>query len=313
MKKISVCLTALFSLVTLLCFGAQPVSATAKMKITPTANAVNVNPGDVQNYQFTLENVGSDEFQFRLYTAPYNVINEDYDIDFTTETARSQITRWITFQDDSGSFVSDPVYTLKAGEKRTIFYRVSVPNDIPEGGQYCLIFAEALSSRTDSSDGISVGIESIPRVSLIIVGHGNGDTKDIAKITDFNVTNFYTSGSIEALARVENSGNTDFQAVYDMSVNTLFGRTLYNSSSNFTVLPASVRKFTTSWADTPLFGIFKVKYSVRALDVSRDVNRVVLVLPTFMLVILLILLTNLVISLIIWIRKRRERSSRLVV
>ena len=314
MKKLySALLAAVLSVLCVFSFSSQPVSAAAVMRIVPVANAISVEPGDVQNYQFTLENVGQEDFDFRLYTAPYNVTNEDYDVDFTTETSRSQITRWITFQDDSGSFVSNPTMTLKAGEKRNIIYRVTVPDDIPEGGQYCMIFAESIPKESGTSDGVSVGIESVSRVSLIIIGHGAGDTKDVARITDFDVTGFYTSGSVDAMAKVENTGNTDFLAVYSMTVDTIFGRNLYTSSNNFVVLPASERKFTTSWADAPLFGVFKVRYSVTALDVSKEEKHVVLILPVFMLVILLLLLTSISIWTIIWIRKRKERSSRLVV
>lgn len=304
---------AFLSLLSVLSLTSRPVAAAAVMKIVPVANGISVNPGDVQNYQFTLENVGTEDFDFRLYTAPYNVINEDYDVDFTTETARSQITRWITFQDDSGSFISDPVFTLKAGEKRTIVYRVSVPDDIPEGGQYCMIFAESIPKQDGATSGVSAEIESVSRVSLILIGHGAGDTKDVAKITDFDVTGFFTAGGVDAMAKVENTGNTDFLAVYNLSVDSIFGKNIYTSSNNFVVLPGSERKFSTSWADAPLFGIFKISYSVKALDVSKEEKHVVLILPMFMLVILLLLLTSISVWTIIWIRKRKERSSRLVV
>lgn len=292
---------------------ANPVSAAAVMKISPVANAVYIEAGGEQNYQFTLENTGSEDFKFRLYTAPYNVTNEDYDVDFSTSTSYNQITRWITFQDDSGSFVSEPTLSLKAGEKRTIIYRISVPNDIPDGGQYCIIFAESISDSDSDSGAVSVGLSSVSRVSLIILGHGNGDTRGTSEITDFSLTGFFTTGEIESTAKVKNTGNTDFLAVYSLAIDSLFGTPLYSATDNFVVLPGTERKFTTSWGDTPAFGVFRAKFSVEAVDQNREESRIILIMPAFVIVIMLLLLTSIVVWTIILIRKRKERSSRLVV
>lgn len=285
----------------------------AAVKISPVANAINIKAGQSQNYQFTLENMSQKDYRFKLYTAPYNVINEDYDADFVSETNYNQITRWVTFEDDSGSFVKDPVYRIKAGEKRSIIYRVSVPNDIPSGGQYCVIFAESIDDENFSSSGTSAGIGSVSRVSLILLGHGDGETRDTAEITDFSLTGMFTAKDIDAMAKVKNSGNTDFLAVYELSVKSIFGTPIYSSSDNFIVLPETQRKFSTSWAEAPLFGIFNVTFTVDAIDQTRTESHIILILPAFVVVIALLLLTSIIIWTIILIRKRKERSSRLVV
>jgi len=285
----------------------------AVMKISPVANGIYIKAGQTQNYQFTLENTGAESFKFKLYTAPYNVTNEDYDVDFSTETTYNQITRWITFQEDSGAFSANPTYSLEPGEKKTIIYRVSVPDDIPDGGQYCVIFAESINDSSTESGTMAVGLGSVSRVSLIILGHGEGETKDIAEITDFSLTGIFSSHNIDAVAKVKNTGNTDFLAVYSLAVDSIFGTTLYTSSDNFVVLPMTERKFTTSWAEVPLFGIFKVKFSVKAIDQYMEDAHVILIMPPFMIIIVLLLLTSIIVWGIILLRKRKERSSRLVV
>ena len=285
----------------------------AVMKITPVATSVYIDAGKTQNYQFTIENLGEEEFEFKLYTGPYSVTNEDYDADISSETSYNQITRWITFQDDSGSFVKEPKFKLAAGEKRTIVYRVSVPDDIPEGGQYCVIYAESVGSDKEKGTNTSVGIGSQSRVSLIILGHGDGNTNNAAEITDFSLTGFFSTSDIEGVAKVKNSGNTDFAAVYSFSVDSIFGSNLYEDSDNFIVLPETERKYKVGWSETPLFGIFKVKFSVKAMDVSETKSRVILIMPAFMIIILLLLLTSIIVWSIMLLRKRKERSSRLVV
>ena len=314
MKKIVCLLSVLFlSILAVLGFENCPTSAAAVMKITPVANAITIKPGDVQNYQFTLENTGVSPFRFKLYTAPYNVTNEDYDADFSNETGYNQIMRWITFQDDSGSFVTSPTFSLDPGEKRTIIYRVTVPDDIPEGGQYCTIFAESLPETSSDEGAVSIGLGSISRVSLILLGHGQGETKDISEITDFSLTGMFSSHDIDAMAKVKNSGNTDFLAEYALSVDSIFGTPIYTASDNFVILPQTERRFKTSWSDAPLFGVFRVKFSVSALEVSKDETHIIFILPAFMIVIALLLLTSIIVWTIILIRKRKERSSRLVV
>ncbi|MBR3180516.1 hypothetical protein IKF63_00325 [Candidatus Saccharibacteria bacterium] len=301
-------------LFSLIIFRPSPVKAAgAVMKISPVATEVYIKAGKAQNYQFTLENTGDEDFSFKLYTGPYNVTNENYDADLSSETSYNQIQRWITFQDDSGSFVREPTLSLKAGEKRNIIYRVSVPEGFPEGGQYCVIYAESVSDGDSGNDNLSVGLDSHSRVSLIILGHGHGNTENIAEITDFSLTKFFTMGNIEADTKVKNSGNTDFLTSYQLEVKTLFGKTIYSYKDNFAVLPETERKFKTSWGDTPLFGIYRVKFSVEALDVTREGTSIVMIMPAFMIIIVLFLLTSIIVWTIMLIRKRKERSSRLVV
>lgn len=314
MKKITYFITVtIFAVFAILTLKTHPTFAAAVMKITPVANAITIKSGDIQNYQFTMENTGTSAFRFKLYTAPYNVTNEEYDADFSTETTHNQITRWITFQDDSGSFVSNPTFSLQPGEKRTVIYRVSVPDDIAEGGQYCVIFAESLPESEASDGAVSVGLNSISRVSLIILGHGQGETKNISEITDFSLTDMFSSHDIDAMAKVKNSGNTDFLAEYILSIESIFGTQLYSTTDNFVVLPQTERKFKTSWGEAPLFGVFRAKFTVNALEQQREETHIVFILPTFMIIIALLLLTSIIVWTIILLRKRKERSSRLVV
>jgi len=283
------------------------------MQISPVVNSFDIRAGSSQNYTFTLENTGSEDFSFKLYTTPYNVADENYTNDFQKETSYNQITRWVTFQDDSGSFVPNPVMKLAAGEKRTIVYRVNVPDDIPDGGQYGIIMAETVSDSAGSGEGTAMQIATVSRVGLILLGHGEGETNGTAEITDYDFTKFFSSKGIAASATVKNKGNTDFTAKYTLTIKSIFGKTLYNNEEGFAVLPETSRKFSTSWEDAPLFGVFLAKYTVSALDTKQEETHVVMILPVFVIVIMVLLLTSIIIWTIMLIRKRKERSSRLVV
>lgn len=281
------------------------------LKISPVSNYFKVKAGDTQNYTLTISNSGENDFSFKLYTAPYIVTDEDYTVSFNSEdaTTYNQITRWVTFKDDSGSFVKEPHFKLKKGEEKTIVYRVTVPDDIPDNGQYCVIFAETIND----SDLESTGINAISRVALTLVGHGLGSTNNAAEIVDYSVSHPFSREGISASTKVKNKGNTDFEASYLFTVKSIFDKVVFTSSSSYTVLPETERKISLDWSDAPVFGIFKVNFIVSASDLSREEEHVVFILPIFIIVIMLLLLTAIIIWIIILVRKRKERSSRLVV
>lgn len=308
----------LFSLIMAI-FGAAallsgPTFATEEgvnLKISPVSNYFTVKPGDVQNYILTVTNDGTEDYSFKMYTAPYIVLDEDYTINFDEEGAThyNQITRWVKFKDDSGAYVDNPVYNLKAGEEKTILYRISVPDDIPEGGQYCVIFAENINE----SKMESTGVTAVSRVALTLVGHGYGLTNNDAEIVDYSVSHPFSLEGITASAKVKNGGNTDFEASYSFTVKSIFDKVLHNSSMSFTVLPETERRFGLNWSEAPIFGVFKVNFSVAAGDSTRDEEHLVFIVPLFVIIITLLLLTAIIIWIIILVRKRKERSSRLVV
>lgn len=281
------------------------------LKISPVSNYFTVKAGDIQNYMLTVTNNGSEDYSFKLYTAPYIVTDEDYTVNFDDENAThyNQITRWVTFKGKDGKYVPDPVYDLKAGEEMTILYRISVPDSIPEGGQYCVIFAENIND----SKMETTGVTAVSRVALTLVGHGYGITDFDAEITDYSISHPFSLEGINASAKVKNNGNTDFEASYTFTVKSIFDKVLSSSSMNFTILPETERRFSLNWSDAPLFGIFKVNFAVYAGDVVRDEEHLVMIIPLFIIIIMLLLLTAATIWIIILVRKRKERSSRLVV
>ena len=280
------------------------------IEISPVSNYFTIKAGDVQLYTMTISNRGDTGFKYRLYTSPYVVADEEYTLNFNEEAATSynQITRWVTFKDKSGSFVSEPTFYIDAGEDQDITYRISVPDDIPEGGQYGIVFAETVNDNT-----VEGGINAISRVALSLIGHGMGSTKDSAEILEYSVSHPFSREGISASTRVKNSGNTDFEATYHLVTKSIFGKTLYDLSSSYTILPETTRKITASWEKAPLFGIFNVTFTVSASDAYREESHIVLIVPIAILVIVILLLTIIAIWIIILIKKRKERSSRLVV
>ena len=282
------------------------------LQISPVSNKVVLKEGEDADYNFTVSNIGSEEFNYHVYAAPYSVNDEDYNINFNKDTDRTQISRWIKFYDSEGKLTDKANFKIGKGEKQTIRYKISVPDSIPAGGQYATIFAESDETEGDVSGS---GIKTVSRVGLIIYGHTEGETDDAAVITDFNVPAFMTSGNINGTARVENNGNTDFEAAYEFKVQSIFGKDLYEKNGSYNILPDTARRMKTEWENTPMMGFYRVHYKVSALngDVVQEKDKIVVILPIFVIILSIILLTLIIVWIIILVRKRRERKSRRLV
>ncbi len=321
MKKISKILTAAaFALVS----AFAPVSAVYAdekpavwLQISPVANRVVLNPGDELTYKMQVDNIGSKKFKFRVYATPYSIANEDYEVNFNKETNRTQISRWITFnqnadakKDSEKKWLNEVSFEIEPEKRQEVEYKVSVPKDIPDGGQYATIFAESIPEASANA----TGVRTISRVGLIIYGRTNGNTTEEAEISNFNMNTFMTSGKIKAEVDIANKGNTDFTATVSMKIDKLIGGTVAEISTPYPVIPDSpTRHASLEWEDTPAFGIFKVATTVKAADKTIAEEKIVLILPIWIIIIMLVLLTIIIAWLIILIRKRRAQKSRLIV
>lgn len=287
------------------------------LQISPVASRVTLNPGDELTYTMNVDNIGAKKFSFRVYASPYTIANEAYEVNFTTETKRTQITRWISFnknpeakKDSEKEWAQEAKFTLEPGARQEVEYKISVPEDLPAGGQYATIFAESIPEEEASS----TGVRAISRVGMILYGNTSGETEEKAEIKNLNVKSFLTGGKISAEVDIDNKGNTDFSATVRMIIDKFIGGTVAEVDSPYPVIPDSpTRHAVLEWEDTPVFGIFKVKTIVTALDQTVEEEKIVLVLPVYIIIIMLVLLTIIIAWLIILIRKRRAQKSRLIV
>ena len=320
-KKVLKALTAAVAALALAIVPSTAVFADEKpavwLQVSPVANRVTLNPGDELTYTMQVDNIGSQKFKFRVYAAPYSIQNEAYEVNFSAETNRTQISRWISFnqnkdaeKDSEKRWVSEATFEVAPDEHQVVEYKISVPKDIPDGGQYATIFAESVPD----SDAEITGVRTISRVGLIIYGNTLGETVDKAEISDIDLSSFLLGGKITSKVDIKNEGNTDFTANVTMKIEKLIGGPVAEITNPYAMLPDSpARHIELEWDDTPVFGIFKVKTTVKALDQTKEVSKIVIIMPVFIMIIMLVLLTIIIVWLILIIRKRRAQKSRLIV
>jgi hypothetical protein len=274
------------------------------IQISPTMKRLDLEPGEKQTGEITIANSGKVNFSFKVYAAPYTVIGDEHEPNFNTETNFTQISRWISFEKTE--------YTIAPEKEQIIKYVINVPEDVPAGGQYAAIFAETINN--DDIGESSIGsIKTASRIGMIIYANIAGDTRASAEIIQFALPTFYSSfgmPDVTAIARVKNTGNTDFEATYRFKVEPLIGGVVYDDEQVQVVLPDTERQAELKWAETPLLGIFKITFSVTAGDATREISTAVLVLPPWLIIIVLLLLTLLIVWLIIKVRRREQLKSK---
>ena len=286
------------------------------IQVSPVSTQVILDAGKTKEYTITIRNSGSSDFSYHLYTTPYSVSDENYNIDFATETNRTQVSRWIKFYQDD-KLVEKPTFTIKSGETQNVKYVVQIPEDVPAGGQYAAIFAETDAGKDDDNGSTGSGIRTASRVGMIVYGRTNGNTVEEGAVTDFNIPGFLVSGNISATSKVKNAGNTDFEAECTLMVKSILGAELYNKKTTYNVLPDTdvERRVNLEWPDTPFMGIFKVYFKVVTPGEGgvREEEKLVIKFPIVMIILTILVLTGLTIGIIMTVRKRKERKARLAV
>lgn len=280
------------------------------IQVSPVSARVILKPGSELDYSIIVSNVGTDAFNFTVYAAPYTIVDEDYNVSFASETSRSQIVRWIKFINDDGSLVDTYKGSVAPGAKKSVNYRVTVPSDVPAGGQYATIFAQTEPSAAETNTS---GLKTVSRIGMVVYGRTEGETEESAEITEYHLPSFLTGGPVKASSIVKNSGNTDIEARYSYTINSIVGGEIYKDEVAYNILPDTSRRQEFSWENTQPMGVFKATYRVEVLGEVHEETHLLIILPVYMIVIAIILLTILTIWIIMLVRKRKERKSRLMV
>ncbi|MBR3256311.1 hypothetical protein IKG10_01430 [Candidatus Saccharibacteria bacterium] len=299
-------------------------TAGTSIRLSPANLVVNLPSDTVIENKFEIKNEGDSEIKVEVYASPYSYVyseeEDQYKLGFSKENNYTQLSHWMTFEDTSGNYVEKPVFTIGANEKYYVNYKIKTPTNMPSGGQYAVIFTHALTSVTSGS-----GIRTEASPGIVVYGHStegenivstNISNLKIEKgITEANVTR----NNIYATAKVKNNGNVDFVATGLLKVEPIIGFSSYNTSeaednvARVSVIPEVEMNISNEWKETPGFGIYKATWIVSAGDQTETTERIFFLFSPIALIGVIILLTFLTIWIIMSIRRRKERRSRLAV
>ena len=245
--------------------------------ISPGMQHLEVKAGATATSKFTVINDGATPYKFIIYSRPYSVTNENYDAQFEKTSKNTDLYQWVKFAQVS--------YHLNPGERVEISYDLQIPATAAPGGHYGVIFAE-----TQPDAGQEASVLRKKRVGSVVLATVDGDVKREGKLLTSAAPFWQTSPPLTVSNRVENAGNTDFQANVLTKVTDLFGSVKYSEQKNYVVYPGTIRNIAFSWDKSPWFGLFKVNQTVTVLDKPTTTSHFVLMAPRWLALVLIILL-----------------------
>lgn len=286
-------LGGLLALVGLLYYSPTSLAAEG-LALSPAKAKIDIKSGQETTEAFKVLNWGDNPIKFNVSVEPYHVSSENYQQDFTEQTSRTQLSRWIQFDQTT--------YTLDKGGEVEVAYRVKAPANIPDGNQYAAIFVTSEAS----GDG---AVQSQQRLGMLVHAKTDGNTVEAGKILDSEVPFWHFKTNLKAKQRIENSGNTDFEAKVGLEVKTIFGKTLFQKAEDWTIMAETTRATVTEWDKVPLFGLFKAELKVEALGETKASSHWVFFISPIVIVAILLIL----ISIILWLgygKKKKHRFRR---
>lgn len=270
-----------------------------RLQISPPTQEIELNPGDEYSGSYQVQNTGDSEFRFKVSVAPYSVINENYDPDYDTIGNYNQIVNWITLGMTEG--------VVEANTTVDVPYTISVPQDVPAGGQHAVILNELVPDEDSGSNEKGTTITNVSRVGVIVYAKVNGDTREEGELVQDSINAFSFGSPIQTSSIVKNTGNTAFKASYTMTVHSIFAKDtddpLYSNEEKpdeRIILPETQRLNVLVWNEAPKVGIFKVSQIVNILGKPYTKEGIVIACPIWLLLVIL----TFIILCIIWIVTR---------
>ena len=272
------------------------------IQVSPTKTKISLAPGSSYSGTYKVQNVGTGPFSYTAYATPYSVTSDNYDPDYNSTTAHSQMASWITFDDMTAKG------TLQPGETVEVKYTVNVPQDVPAGAQYA-----ALMAQTDSGKDDNATVNVVHRVGMILYAAVPGETRETGEVVKNTVNNFYFNPPLTVSSLVKNTGNVEQTAKYTVKIYPLFSNeSVFNTENeaegdyNRDIMPDTSRFNSISWENAPSIGIFSVEQTIEFAGETSTVSKLVLICPLW----LLFVVFALIFFIIFWIISRaRERKN----
>lgn len=276
----------------------------ATMEVAPTIKRLSLDPGEIKYDMITVNNHSDDELIVLVYAAP--IIDKGFEDESSSgvDEKFTQISRWILFQSENDDYLEKVEYTIKPHEKKDITYKISIPNSVASGGQYANLFVESYSKEES--------IQTTSRIGIPMYATVKGETTKFVIIKNVNTKRIIIGDKIRIDATVINDGNIDFQSTIEMTVSSIFGKTIHHDSAIITMLPGNNKQITAKWENIPVYGLFHLAYNIKALDTNTGEEYLILIVPEWMLVVIVVSLSGLVAIIIYYFKKHKSRKNAII-
>ncbi len=264
--------------------------------ISPTSVNQVINPGATASGSFQVFDQGSSGYKYIVYAAPYSVMGENYNPDFTAIPGSTNVTNWIKFSSTGGN--------IKPGQTQTVNYSISIPKSTLPGGYYAVAFAETQFPKT--AQGVTLNV----RVGQIFYIQVAGPAVQRGTILTWQ-SSLFQEPPLTSTLRLQNSGSVHYISTIKVVVSDILGSPRYTLNADKVVLPQTIRRISIPWSSTPNIGLFKVNGTVTYLNQTHKLpTKYVLVMSHTIRIYLLgvVILIVLLVVLRIIIRRLRSRG-----
>ena len=286
------------------------------LTVMPMNQKIIVNPGESQEISFRISNPSSstENMYYRLSVEPFYLTNGESsakveELVFEAEEGMSEIINWVEF--------NVPVKgELKPNEVKEVILTIDVPKSAPAGGQYFAVIItdrsdeESQTGDDDSQAKNKTMIKDIRRMAHLVYAEVTGSAIKQGEIVDVNIPSFLLSGNVAGTSIVKNTGNVHSSATYTMQVFPLFsGEEVYTNEEepeSRTVLPNRTVYHETAWDKTPGIGIFNVVYTVKFGDATKQISKMVVKCPVWLLFLILFVIAAIIFYFVTRVKARRN-------
>lgn len=274
--------------------------------VSPMSQRIILAPGETYRGNITVANpaTSTEDLKYLVTVGSYSIVktNEkddygDFSIDEVTEL--NELVNWIT--------VDNPQGTIAPNGETTVSFSIDVPSNAPAGAQYA-----SLLVREDTDDGAADGnmaVNEVMQMASILYAEVTGTTVSTGAVLSNDIPSILLSGTLETTSLVKNTGNIYTDAEYTLQIWPLFSdEEIYTNEEEpetKIVLPDTERYNTQSY-DMPLFGIFRVKQTVKIFDEVSELEKTILVCPLWLLFIIILAVAGIIIWLVMRMQGRKK-------
>lgn len=268
------------------------------IQISPTVQRLSLDPGAHYEGHLTITNIGAYTFNFNMQVTPYQVNEDTYDAIFNIDNGYTQISHWITFDEERG--------TVEPGEVKNITYRIEVPEDAPGGGQFAALFAETEKDLSDTGT-----VQANAGVGTVLLAQISGETREDGGIISTDIPGFLLNPPLTATVKASNKGNIDEEIKNTLEIRNYFsGEVIYEDTTpqTNTLLPGTERSITLIANNIPRLGLMKVSLTTEYINDAQIKTATVVVCPLWFIAIVLLIILTIVVRVIA--RRRDDRRTR---
>ena len=273
--------------------------------LMPMNQNISLKPGEVYEGSVKVINpsYATEDFEYKAEVTPYGVVGQEYTADLLSESDRTQISKWVKIQNPTGS--------IKPNESEEIKFTITVPENVPAGGQYATI---AISSNKKASDSDGVSVQNVFEMASIIYADIAGETVHDGKVLENNVPGFVLTNPVKISALLNNNGNVHETATFTIQVSDVFtGRVILPTDENSGVyseyiMPETTRFTEREVSDLPALGIVKINQTINYNGQVSTVEKNVFICPIWFLVLMILTVAAIITAIVMLIRKHRRNK-----